>query len=71
VCSRYSVFMERNDPDSAFPLYYRADLHRFFRLQRKHTDRSRRCTYEESMDISDIIATPVNVPAKFVPRMEQ
>jgi hypothetical protein len=72
VCSRYltqhSWFMEPNDPDSAFPLY-RADLHSFFRLRRKHTDRSSRCTYKQSMDISSIIVTPVNVLATFVPPM--
>jgi hypothetical protein len=61
VCSRYLTgFIERNDPDSAFPLY-RADLHSFFRLRRKHTDRSRRCTYKQSMETSGLIVTPVNV----------
>jgi hypothetical protein len=46
-----------------------ADLHRFFRLRRKHTDRSRRCTYKQSMDTRDIIVTPVNVLVTFVPPM--
>ena len=59
VCARViSALMERNDPDSAFPLYM-ADLYRFFRLRRKHTDRSRCCTYKQSMDISGIVAAPV------------
>jgi hypothetical protein len=69
VCARVtSAFIEQNDPDSAFFLY-RADLHSFFRLRRKHTDRSRRCTYKQSMDISDIIVAPVNVLVTFVPPM--
>jgi hypothetical protein len=68
VCARVtSAFMEQNDPDSAFPLYIGRICTDFFRLRRKRTDRSRRCTYRQSMDISDIIATPVNVLVTFVP----
>jgi hypothetical protein len=64
-----AAFMERSDPDSAFPLYiYRTDLHSFFCGANTPTEAAvARCTYRQSMDISDIIVTPVNVLATFVP----
>jgi hypothetical protein len=40
-----------------------------FRLRRKHTDRSRRCTYKQSMDIRGLIVTPVDVLVAFAPPM--
>jgi hypothetical protein len=70
VCARAtSAFIERNDPDSAFPLYIGRICTDFFRLRRKHTDRSRRCTYKQSMDTSGLNVTPVDVLVTFVPPM--
>jgi hypothetical protein len=70
MCSRYfSIHGTKRSRQRISSSVYRADLHRFFRLRRKHTDRSRRCTYKQSMDTSDIIVTSVNVLVAFVPPM--
>jgi hypothetical protein len=60
---------ERAGVFRAVALLQEGGFAQFFRLRRKHTDRSRRCTYKQSMDISDIVVTPFDVLATSVPPM--